>query len=590
MAKERRRDERLPINLEILFKSATLKDFIEEHAKDIGRGGVFVKMMSPLPAETLIKFDLRLDQEGSLIQGIGRVAWIREEDKGEDAPAGMGVKFFKLDTASQRNLDAILENKSVSDSGPLGSAPEVTERPRSPSRPPHPITLARPQSAPKGAKSTMIGIGPWSDPQAVAAMTPQMIAEKRELDAARDKYLSDISKKTDDTQGGEKSDKDGFRRSEASTGDKATHDKPASTSKPPSRKDARTSPVEKRKSSTLAKREPPTSTAPAAIVNSKVGVEPEKQRNYAVVWILAVICTILFVWYFGLKSDPIQGPGAKTTTTPSSAPSWSASPGSQKASNPSKGVPESTDLTSFEVMTSPEGAQVFVGSQLRPGTTPLMVDKIPVGKEIEIKARLFGFLSQTEKIIPEEKQVHINMILKPAPLKLTFEGEPAGAAVKVSGKRWGTIPSTFTKERLEPELGYTVSKTGYETLKGTIASKDWSEKDGIFAVKVTVQLQKKQKGKSKTQKAPEAAVGKLKLPPKSPSELAAQKQESIAEPSEPAAEKKIEPVEEAPPPTVAEDKPIPKTETEEKEKVETNPEPSSPKASPSSSTVEDNPF
>ncbi|MCP4606896.1 MAG: TIGR02266 family protein, partial [Proteobacteria bacterium] len=160
MARDGRRDPRQPISLEIRFKSATLTDFVEKYSRDISRGGIFIKTASPMPSGTLIKLNVKFGDEESLIQGVGRVVWRRLEDSGDDSPAGMGIKFIKLDQTSRENLEKILSGKTE-EKGVRGEAPVLVQKETSrPSRKPQPIAPVRPQAAPKGAKRTMIGIGP----------------------------------------------------------------------------------------------------------------------------------------------------------------------------------------------------------------------------------------------------------------------------------------------------------------------------------------------------------------------------------------------------------------------------------------------
>ena len=74
-----RKDKRTLLSLKIRYKSATLEDFIERYSCDISRGGVFIKAKKPLAVGTLLKFEFMLQDESTLIHGVGRVVWRREE-------------------------------------------------------------------------------------------------------------------------------------------------------------------------------------------------------------------------------------------------------------------------------------------------------------------------------------------------------------------------------------------------------------------------------------------------------------------------------------------------------------------------------
>jgi uncharacterized protein (TIGR02266 family) len=96
----------------VRYRSATLGEFIEHHSYDVSRGGMFIKTPSPFPAGTLLKFEVKIAEEQRLMQGVGRVVWKREGDQaGDDAPAGMGIKFIKIDEASHAVIERLVENR-----------------------------------------------------------------------------------------------------------------------------------------------------------------------------------------------------------------------------------------------------------------------------------------------------------------------------------------------------------------------------------------------------------------------------------------------------------------------------------------------
>jgi uncharacterized protein (TIGR02266 family) len=109
---ETRRDHRAPIALKIRYKSASVDEFVEHYAADISRGGVFIKSKSPLDVGTLLKFELQLKDETELVAGVGRVVWIRKlEDAFEDHPAGMGIKFVKMDGQSRSFVETLVTKR-----------------------------------------------------------------------------------------------------------------------------------------------------------------------------------------------------------------------------------------------------------------------------------------------------------------------------------------------------------------------------------------------------------------------------------------------------------------------------------------------
>ncbi len=124
---ETRKHPRAPTSIKVRYKSATLEDFLEHHARDISRGGVFIRSKKPLPEGTLLKFELQLEDSSKFVQGVGRVVWQRHDEQGgDDNPPGMGVKFIKLSPESRALVETIVVSAEQ-------SSPEGDELPIHPS-------------------------------------------------------------------------------------------------------------------------------------------------------------------------------------------------------------------------------------------------------------------------------------------------------------------------------------------------------------------------------------------------------------------------------------------------------------------------
>jgi|HubBroStandDraft_1064217.scaffolds.fasta_scaffold03078_4 uncharacterized protein (TIGR02266 family) len=148
MTQDTRKDRRVKIvSLNVRYKSATVDEFIENHAHDVSRGGIYIKTPTPFPQGTLLKFEIRLASDQTVITGVGRVVWKREAAEGEQ-PAGMGVKFIKVDDSSKVVIDRLVTSKS--DAGKaFESEPDPTARPSAPAE------AMGPPSAPPGSKRKM---------------------------------------------------------------------------------------------------------------------------------------------------------------------------------------------------------------------------------------------------------------------------------------------------------------------------------------------------------------------------------------------------------------------------------------------------
>jgi uncharacterized protein (TIGR02266 family) len=194
MTQDTRKDRRVKIvSLNVRYKSATVDEFIENHAYDVSRGGIFIKTANPFPPGTLLKFEIRLASDQAVIAGVGRIVWKRDAGiSNGDRPAGMGVKFIKIDEPSKVVIDRLVNTKAdagrayeanddathASDRPPpratsirpaAGSPPQPPPHPRGQSMSPAAGVAAAakgpsapPTATPSGPpprKSTMIGLG-----------------------------------------------------------------------------------------------------------------------------------------------------------------------------------------------------------------------------------------------------------------------------------------------------------------------------------------------------------------------------------------------------------------------------------------------
>ncbi|HEY5955104.1 MAG TPA: TIGR02266 family protein [Polyangiaceae bacterium] len=113
MTQQTRKDPRAKVlSMTVRYKSATLDEFIEHHSHDVSRGGMFIKTPQAFPPGTLLKFEVRIAEDRKVMQGVGRVVWKRDVAAADaERPAGMGVKFIKLDDDSRRLIDQLLSSR-----------------------------------------------------------------------------------------------------------------------------------------------------------------------------------------------------------------------------------------------------------------------------------------------------------------------------------------------------------------------------------------------------------------------------------------------------------------------------------------------
>lgn len=69
---------------------------------DVGKGGLGIRTMSPLPKGTAVQLKFRLPGAPVEIDAAGRVAW-------SDRKVGMGIQFERISVTDQRAIDAFIE-------------------------------------------------------------------------------------------------------------------------------------------------------------------------------------------------------------------------------------------------------------------------------------------------------------------------------------------------------------------------------------------------------------------------------------------------------------------------------------------------
>jgi len=126
-----RKDKRSLLSLKVRYKSATLEDFIERYSNDISRGGVFIKAKKPLAVGTLLKFEFILQDQSTLLHGVGRVVWRRDEGDAEN-PAGWGSSSSRWIPSHEPSSNALQKSERT----PASSSMAKTEPPAKPRRPP----------------------------------------------------------------------------------------------------------------------------------------------------------------------------------------------------------------------------------------------------------------------------------------------------------------------------------------------------------------------------------------------------------------------------------------------------------------------
>lgn len=96
----RRMSARMAIGVPVTYRSGdTLAGAV---TLDIGKGGLAIRTMNPLPKGTPIQVRFKLPGTSAEIDAAGQVAW-------SDRKVGMGVQFERVSTNHQRVIDAFID-------------------------------------------------------------------------------------------------------------------------------------------------------------------------------------------------------------------------------------------------------------------------------------------------------------------------------------------------------------------------------------------------------------------------------------------------------------------------------------------------
>jgi uncharacterized protein (TIGR02266 family) len=101
------------VSLKVSYKSATIEEFIDRHAPDVGRNGIYIRTTQPFPNGTLLRLQIQVANGQVVIAALGSVAWTRDGlSETSRRPAGMGVCFVKTDEASDKLIDDLTRRRA----------------------------------------------------------------------------------------------------------------------------------------------------------------------------------------------------------------------------------------------------------------------------------------------------------------------------------------------------------------------------------------------------------------------------------------------------------------------------------------------
>ena len=106
----RREHDRARITLRVDYKR--MNTFFADYAKNISKGGTFIKTSKPLDVGTEFVFVLSIPNHPEQLELKGEVVWIVSEDEAardEEKQPGMGIRFKFMDDSERRAVDDFVE-------------------------------------------------------------------------------------------------------------------------------------------------------------------------------------------------------------------------------------------------------------------------------------------------------------------------------------------------------------------------------------------------------------------------------------------------------------------------------------------------
>jgi uncharacterized protein (TIGR02266 family) len=93
--------KRVPFERTVILK-------FERFSANISMGGMFIRTERFQKPGSVFEFVFKLADDSNLIQGLGEVVWVREDDLGPEAPPGLGIRFLELDWESRKLISRVI--------------------------------------------------------------------------------------------------------------------------------------------------------------------------------------------------------------------------------------------------------------------------------------------------------------------------------------------------------------------------------------------------------------------------------------------------------------------------------------------------
>jgi len=99
---------RFPVQLKVRFRTA--EEFVEEHATNLSRGGIFIRSDDPPPVNSSVEVEVHLPDGGAPVSSAGLV--VHQVLPGSKIEAGAGVQFVDASDAFRDRIDRYMASLS----------------------------------------------------------------------------------------------------------------------------------------------------------------------------------------------------------------------------------------------------------------------------------------------------------------------------------------------------------------------------------------------------------------------------------------------------------------------------------------------
>lgn len=98
--------QRVPVRLSVRFRTAS--EFVQEHALNLSRGGIFIRTNEPPSVDTAVEVELQLPDAGPPVSSAGVVVH-RQMPGGVKVP-GVGVQFVDASDTFRERIDEYMDS------------------------------------------------------------------------------------------------------------------------------------------------------------------------------------------------------------------------------------------------------------------------------------------------------------------------------------------------------------------------------------------------------------------------------------------------------------------------------------------------